>query len=101
MIDFNWERDVTPGVSICYSTLSQSLNFILAQSIKINWKDDSKNLTKISPRTKDEADDLDDLPADTGSFFNFFEYADDPFDVCLVLLCIETIRLIYIAGAGW
>lgn len=49
--------------------------------MKINWKDDSKNLTKLFPRIKDEADDFDDLPADTGSFFNFFEQADDPFDV--------------------
>ena len=60
MIYFDWERDVAP------------------QKIAINWKD-SKQLTAIHPRVVEE--DFDDMPADPGSFFNYFEYADDPFDV--------------------
>ena len=49
--------------------------------MKIDWKDDSKNLTKQHPRVKE--DDEDDIPAESGSFFNFFEVADDPFEVRL------------------
>ncbi|KAI0651556.1 hypothetical protein C8Q79DRAFT_933983 [Trametes meyenii] len=60
MLEFSWERDVQP------------------QTVKIDWKDDSKNLTKLHPRVTDEDDDL---PSEGGSFFNFFEVADDPFDV--------------------
>lgn len=48
--------------------------------MKIDWKDDSKNLTKLHPRVTDE--DGDDMPSEGGTFFNFFEMADDPFDVC-------------------
>ena len=51
------------------------------QATKIDWKDDSKNLTKLHPRVKDDEDD--DLPSEGGSFFNFFEVADDPFEVRL------------------
>jgi template-activating factor I len=28
-----------------------------------------------------DGDDDDDMPAEAGSFFNFFEVADDPFEV--------------------
>jgi len=49
------------------------------QSIKINWKDPAKALTKLYPRVADEDDD--DLPAESGSFFNFFEEKSDPFNV--------------------
>ena len=52
------------------------------QATKIDWKDDSKNLTKLHPRVKDDEDD--DLPSEGGSFFNFFEIADDPFDVSYI-----------------
>ncbi|CCM01618.1 uncharacterized protein FIBRA_03679 [Fibroporia radiculosa] len=65
MLEFSWERDVVP------------------QSIKIDWKEDSKNLTKLHPRVMD--DDGDDMPAEGGSFFNFFEHADDPFDVGVLI----------------
>ncbi|OSD05920.1 hypothetical protein PYCCODRAFT_1464619 [Trametes coccinea BRFM310] len=61
MLEFSWERDVQP------------------QATKIDWKDDSKNLTKLHPRVKDDEDD--DMPSEAGSFFNFFEVAEDPFDI--------------------
>ncbi len=48
------------------------------QATKIDWKDEAKNLTKLHPRVVDEDDDL---PSEGGSFFNFFEVAQDPFDV--------------------
>ena len=51
------------------------------QGAKISWKDDSKNLAKLHPRVK--GDEEDDLPAEPGTFFNFFEHSDDPFDVGL------------------
>jgi template-activating factor I len=47
--------------------------------MNINWKDPSKALTHLHPRTN--GDDENDLPADPGSFFNFFEVEADPFDV--------------------
>ncbi|KZT44487.1 hypothetical protein SISSUDRAFT_995916 [Sistotremastrum suecicum HHB10207 ss-3] len=59
-VDFNEERDLAP------------------QTITITWKTDSKNLTKLHPRV---ADDEDDMPAEPGSFFNFFTVAEDPFEV--------------------
>ncbi|KIP01493.1 hypothetical protein PHLGIDRAFT_26985 [Phlebiopsis gigantea 11061_1 CR5-6] len=58
MFDFSWERDVEP---------------------QVDWKDDAHNLTKLYPRVADAADE-DDL-SDSGSFFNFFELADDPLDL--------------------
>ncbi|KAL0950743.1 hypothetical protein HGRIS_007516 [Hohenbuehelia grisea] len=61
MLDFSWDRDVQPSAT------------------PINWKDASKALTKLYPQEAGE--DADDLPADPGSFFNFFEKADDPFDI--------------------
>ncbi|KAI0762689.1 hypothetical protein C8Q74DRAFT_171165 [Fomes fomentarius] len=60
MLEFSWERDVEP------------------QATKIDWKDDSKNLTKLHPRVADEDSEL---PAEGGSFFNYFEVAQDPFDI--------------------
>ncbi|TCD70645.1 hypothetical protein EIP91_002365 [Steccherinum ochraceum] len=65
MLDFSWERDVE------------------AQATKIEWKDDSKNLTKLYPRAEDE--DEDDMPAESGSIFNFFEVAKDTFDLGVVI----------------
>ena len=47
--------------------------------MKINWKDASKALTKLHPR--EEGDDDDEIPANPGSFFNFFEVESDPFEV--------------------
>jgi template-activating factor I len=44
--------------------------------MKIDWKDPSKALTKLHPR-----EEGDDIPAEPGSFFNFFEIEADPFDV--------------------
>jgi len=65
MFDFSWERDVEPS------------------SMKIQWKDPENALTKLHPRVEDE--DGDDIPADAGSFFNFFEIASDPFDIANVI----------------
>ncbi|KZT06318.1 uncharacterized protein LAESUDRAFT_726148 [Laetiporus sulphureus 93-53] len=61
MLEFSWERDVEP------------------QAQKIDWKDDSKNLTKLHPQVMD--DDGDDMPSEGGSFFNFFEHEGDPYDI--------------------
>lgn len=47
------------------------------QVFKIDWKEDSKNLTKLYPRVSNEPDDV----SEGGSFFNFFETSEDPFDV--------------------
>lgn len=70
MVEFDWEQHVAP------------------QGIKINWKDDSKNLTKLYGRVAAEDDDNDGdddeegaSPLDPGSFFNFFEHADDVMEV--------------------
>ena len=49
------------------------------QACPIEWKDDAHKLTKLYPRVADEADEED--VSDSGSFFNFFELADDPLDV--------------------
>ncbi|GJJ09503.1 hypothetical protein Clacol_003726 [Clathrus columnatus] len=59
MMEFDWEQHVAP------------------QAIKINWKDDAKNLTKLYSRVPADEEDDETLPAEAGSFFNFFEYADD------------------------
>jgi len=64
MLAFSWERDVT------------------AQATKIQWKDDSKNLTKLYPLKVDEDDDT---LAEPGSFFNFFEVARDYHDLGVVI----------------
>ncbi|KAF4572614.1 hypothetical protein EYR40_004310 [Pleurotus pulmonarius] len=63
-LDFSWQRDVS------------------ISAVKINWKDDSKNLTKLYPREKDEDDDI---PADPGSFFNYFEHEEDSFETGMVI----------------
>lgn len=71
MAEFDWEQHVAP------------------QGTKINWKDDSKNLTKLYGRVAAEDDDNGDgdddeegaSPLDPGSFFNFFEHADDVMEV--------------------
>lgn len=49
------------------------------QATTIQWKSDDKNLTKLHPRRVEE-DDEDDV-LDPGSFFNYFEHADDTDDV--------------------
>jgi len=64
MLDFSWERDVKP------------------QAIKIDWKDESKNLTKLHPRVHDDPEDE---PAEGGSFFNFFEHPTDPYDIGVLI----------------
>lgn len=50
----------------------------------IHWKDPENALTKLHPRVAEENGD-DDIPAEAGSFFNYFEIADDPFDVSVVI----------------
>ncbi|KAF8750107.1 Nucleosome assembly protein (NAP) [Rhizoctonia solani] len=54
---FEWESHITP------------------QSIKINWKDDAHNLTKLSPRivNPEDPEDVEEI----GSFFNWFEHGPD------------------------
>ncbi|KIY67442.1 hypothetical protein CYLTODRAFT_422549 [Cylindrobasidium torrendii FP15055 ss-10] len=64
-VDFSWEHHVKAG------------------SIKIDWKDPAKALTKLYPRESAEGDDED--PAEPGSFFNFFEHESDPFDLGLCI----------------
>ncbi|KIK05549.1 hypothetical protein K443DRAFT_675108 [Laccaria amethystina LaAM-08-1] len=64
-LDFSWERDVELSVT------------------KINWKDADKALTKLYPR--EAGDSEDDIPAEPGSFFNFFECKADPSDVGLAI----------------
>ena len=56
------------------------------QATTIDWKDESKNLTKQHPRVQDEDDD--ELPAEGGSLFNFFEVAEDPFDVRSIFILV-------------
>jgi len=64
MCQFAWDENVAP------------------QAIKINWKEDSRNLTKLHPQVFDEEDDL---PSEPGSFFNFFEKESDPYDLGIVI----------------
>ncbi|EGO02782.1 hypothetical protein SERLA73DRAFT_176155 [Serpula lacrymans var. lacrymans S7.3] len=66
MLDFSWERDV------------------VSSATKINWKDAANALTKLHPRVAEE-DDEDDMPAESGSFFNFFEIESDPFEVGVLI----------------
>jgi len=61
MVDFLWERDTT------------------IHGMKIDWKEDDKALTKLYPREMDPEDEED--VAEPGSFFNFFEHANDPMDI--------------------
>ncbi|KAL4068252.1 hypothetical protein V8B97DRAFT_1918756 [Scleroderma yunnanense] len=67
MLTFSWERDVEPSAT------------------KIDWKDPENALTKLHPRVEDAENwpvpTDDELPAEAGSFFNFFEVASDPFDI--------------------
>jgi len=65
MLDFSWDRDVE------------------VSSTKINWTDPEKALTKLYPRKAGE--DEDEIPADPGSFFNYFEYTSDPMEVGVVI----------------
>ena len=54
------------------------------QTIKINWKDDAHNLTKLAPRilNPEDATDIE----EPGSFFNWFEHGRDISEVCCLLL---------------
>lgn len=61
MIDFSWERDTE------------------ISGMKIDWKEGDNALTKLYPREVDE-DDPEGV-AEPGSFFNFFEYSNDPMDI--------------------
>jgi template-activating factor I len=55
-------------------------------------------LTKLHPRVID--DDADELPAESGSFFNFFELESDPFDVSTDELASCSHRLILYVQIG-
>ncbi|KAG7099545.1 hypothetical protein E1B28_001379 [Marasmius oreades] len=72
MLEFSWERDIKPSTT------------------KINWKDEDKALTKLYPRKESEVEDEEDedIPADSGSFFNFFELESDPLEIG-VSICNE------------
>ncbi|KAF5375171.1 hypothetical protein D9758_000049 [Tetrapyrgos nigripes] len=63
MLDFSWERDVK------------------ASKITINWKESDKALTKLYPRESGDEDDEE--TGDSGSFFNFFEHEEDPYEIGL------------------
>ncbi|KII93727.1 hypothetical protein PLICRDRAFT_101925 [Plicaturopsis crispa FD-325 SS-3] len=65
-LDFSWERDVEPS------------------STTINWTSPDKQLTKLYPRIAD-TDEETDLPAESGSFFNWFEIKDDPFEIGMLI----------------
>jgi template-activating factor I len=66
MLDFSWERDVE------------------AQTFKIEWKDAEHTLTKLHPSQTGEDDDEDSI-MDMGSFFNFFEKAEDQLDIGITI----------------
>jgi template-activating factor I len=63
---------------------------LVMQATKINWKDPENSLTKLHPRVEEDEEESD-MPAEAGSFFNFFEIASDPFDVGLAVrrMCNE------------
>ncbi|KAF8559292.1 hypothetical protein OG21DRAFT_1403492 [Imleria badia] len=63
MLAFAWARDVKPSAN------------------KISWKDPASALTKLHPRVEEEDAEGPDVPAEAGSFFNFFELASDSFDI--------------------
>ena len=60
------------------------------QHMKIDWKSDDKNLTKMYPREIDPDDE--DSIAEPGSFFNFFEQESDPMDVSDIFFASGTLR---------
>lgn len=62
-------------------TCSEIFLIIFTQATKINWKDPENALTKLHPRVEEEDVEESDMPAEAGSFFNFFEVSGDPFDV--------------------
>jgi template-activating factor I len=52
------------------------------QTMKIDWKEPAKALTKLYPReTSEDEDEI----ADPGSFFNFFEHQSDPSEIGIVI----------------
>jgi len=59
--------------------MADDVVFFSMQHMKIDWKSDDKNLTKMYPREIDPDDE--DSIAEPGSFFNFFEQESDPMDV--------------------
>lgn len=61
MVDFSWDRDIQ------------------LSHMKIDWRSDDKNLTKLYPREIDPDDES--SIAEPGSFFNFFEQESDPMDI--------------------
>ncbi|KAF9481725.1 hypothetical protein BDN70DRAFT_876050 [Pholiota conissans] len=64
MLDFSWDRDVQ------------------ISSMKIDWKDPEKALTKVYPR--EHGQDEDEI-AEPGSFFNIFEHEADPSEVGITI----------------
>jgi len=59
--------------------MADDVGFFSMQHMKIDWKSNDKNLTKMYPRETDPDDE--DSIAEPGSFFNFFEQESDPMDV--------------------
>ncbi|KAF8649869.1 hypothetical protein AX16_005631 [Volvariella volvacea WC 439] len=64
MLEFSWERDVE------------------IKTMKIDWKEPQKALTKLYPL---ETSTDEDLAADAGSFFNFFEHRAEPNDLGIAI----------------
>ncbi len=62
--------------------------------MKIDWKEGDKTLTKLYPREMDE--DIPEDVAEPGSFFNFFEYSNDPMDVSEMELRARKLELFLI-----
>ncbi len=82
MLDFSWDRDVQISVSKLDrgGVAFFSDGGIHLQTVKIDWKEPEKALTKMYPReTGEDEDEI----ADPGSFFNFFEHEADPSEVSL------------------
>jgi hypothetical protein len=66
-----------------YTSSSSSEDFVLRhgpQATKIDWKDPENALTKLYPG-QTGSEDEEDMVVDSGSFFNFFEKAEDPIEV--------------------
>lgn len=89
-VEFDWERDVAPQVRFHQSDMPFCSTVLIVdplgeQKVKISWKSDKVNLTKIHPRLLDEDPETFEL-VEPGSIFNLFETESDPFEVCVFFL---------------
>ena len=95
MLEFSWERDVVASVRVSSEITMYQLT-VFSQATKISWKDPANALTKLHPRVIDDGAEPDDLPAESGSFFNFFEIDSDPFDVSAGEMLYNIYQLTYV-----